>query len=241
MVNFIIYEDKEIIRKNYIKIIHKLMGKSDVSYEIHQYSSYTSSLKEFIRNNIGQNIYILDIEVPGKSGLDLAREIRLTGDVDSQLIVVTAHKEMLDNTFINRSLILNFVSKFDNCDENLLQALKDAYINCTRHKAYIFKNDGDLYRIPYDDIYYFEIDSLSGSVNLYTKTKVFNIKKTIRSILEDLKDPRFMKTHKSCIINLYNVSRVDLSNLVIYFTEEISTDLLSRNYKKELQERLIKG
>lgn len=240
MINFVLYEDKEIIRENYVKVIHKFMGRSDVSYKIYQFSAYNSDLSNYIKNKSGHNIYILDIEVPGKSGLDLAREIRATGDSESQLIVVTAHREMLENTFTNRSLILNFVSKFDNCEENLLSVLNDAYINITRYKSYVFKNDGELYRIPYDDILYFEAESQNGRINLVTKSKTYFVKKTMNNILKELHDPRFMRTHKSCIINLYNVEKVDLINSVIYFSNNIETLLLSRNYKKEFQERLLK-
>ena len=240
MVNFIIYEDKEIIRNNYIKMIHKFMRKDDLSYKIYSFSAYNNEIKNFMRNNIGHNIYILDIEVPGKSGLDLAREIRSIGDADSQLIIVTAHKELLENSFMNRSLVLNFVSKFDNCENNLSSALANAYVNMTRHKSYIFKSEGELYRIPYDDILFFAIDSKHGYVNIVTKTKSFIVKKTISSILKELNDPRFMKTHKSCIVNLYNIEKVDLVNLVIFFYNNQYTYLFSRNYKKELQERLKK-
>ena len=238
MINFVIYEDKEIVRKSYVKMIHKFMGKSDSAYKIYEFNSYTNKTKEYISNNIGYNIYILDIEVSGKSGLDLAREIRNTGDIESQLIVVTAHKELLDNNFLNRSLVLNFVSKYDDCEQNLILALTDSYLNITKHKAYVFKYDGDLYRIPYDDILFFEIDSDGGCVNVVTKMKQFTVKKTISSIIKELNDPRFMKTHKSCIVNLYNIERVDLNELIIYFNNGKQTDLLSRNYKKELQERL---
>lgn len=240
MINFVIYEDKELVRSNYKKMIHKFMGKSDAAYKIYEFGAYTDKLKDYICNNVGQNIYILDIEVPGKSGLDLAREIRNTGDIESQLIVVTAHKELLDNNFINRSLVLNFVSKYDNCEQNLIAALTDSYLNVTKYKAYVFKYDGDLYRIPYDDILFFEIDSDCGYVNIITKNKRFTVKKTISGIIKELNDPRFMKTHKSCIINLYNVEKVDLTNLIITFTNEKQTDLLSRNYKKELQERIVR-
>lgn len=240
MINFVLYEDKELIRDNYVKLVHKFMGNSDVSYKIYQFSTYTTELTKFIQNKSGHNIYILDIEVPGKSGLDLAREIRMSGDNQSQLIVVTAHREMLENTFTNRSLILNFVSKFDNCEENLLKALNNAYINITRYKSFVFKNEGDLYRIPYDDILYFEIDPESCKVNLITKTKSYLIKGTISNILDGLRDLRFMKTHKSCIVNLYNIEKVDLNDLVITFHGGKKTYLLSRNYKRELQERLMK-
>lgn len=239
MINFVIYEDKEFVRNNYVKVIHRFMGKNDAAYKIYQFSEYTSKVKKFICENIGHNIYILDIEVPGKSGLDLAREIRSIGDTESQLLVVTAHKELLENTFVNRSLILNFVSKYDNCEENLLLALTDSYINITRYKSYVFKSEGDLYRIPYDNILFFEIDPEYGHVNIVTKNKIFTVKKTISSILNELDDQRFMKTHKSCIVNLYNIEQIDMNEQVIYFINNKKTDLFSRNYKKEIQERLI--
>lgn len=240
MVNFVIYEDREMIRKNYTRVIHKFMGHSDCSYKIHQFSTYTADVKKFIRNNKGHNIYVLDIEVPGKSGLDLAREIRAEGDNESQIIIVTAHKELLENSFTNRSLILNFVSKFENCEENLNTALTVAYTNLTRYKSYVFKNEGELYRVPFDDILLFEIEPGTSKVRITTRDKNFLVKKTISSIIEELHDPRFMKTHKSCIVNLYNIEKVDLANLIIYFNNGMSTDLLSRNYKKEMQERLLK-
>ena len=94
MINFVIYEDKEIVRKSYVKMIHKFMGKSDSAYKIYEFNSYTNKTKEYISNNIGYNIYILDIEVPGKSGLDLAREIRNTGDWKSQIVIVTSHDDL---------------------------------------------------------------------------------------------------------------------------------------------------
>ena len=239
MVNFIIYEDKETIRKKYIKLIHKFMGQNDTAYKIYEFSCYNKELQKFITNNVGYNIYILDIEVPGKSGLDLAREIRATGDLESQLLLVTAHKEMLDNTYTNKSLILNFVSKYDNYEENLLKGLMNAYVNITRYKSYVFRNEGELYRIPYNNILFFETEPENSRIKLVTKEKNFMLKGTIGTIINNLNDPRFMKTHKSCIVNLYNIEKVDLTNLIIYFDKRNKT-FLSRNYKKELQERLIK-
>ena len=32
MINFVLYEDKELIRDNYVKLVHKFMGNSDELY-----------------------------------------------------------------------------------------------------------------------------------------------------------------------------------------------------------------
>ena len=63
MINFVIYEDKEIVRKNYVKVIHKFMGKIDTVYKIYEFGAYSNKVKDYISNNIGHNIYIIDIQV----------------------------------------------------------------------------------------------------------------------------------------------------------------------------------
>lgn len=76
MINFIIYEDEEYFSKLYKNVIHKFMGNSNDQYKIYSFTEYNEAMRNFIKNLTGQNIYIFDIEVKGKSGLDLAREIR---------------------------------------------------------------------------------------------------------------------------------------------------------------------
>lgn len=52
-----------------------------------------------------------------------------------------------------------------------------------------------------------------------------------------MEDPRFMKVHRSCIINLLNVKSYDITNNKIKF-ENKETDLIARDKKKELKEKL---
>lgn len=240
MVNFVIYEDNKKLTEMYADIVRQAMCQYDHLYHIYKYSKYSPDLVETMSKHDGYNVYILDIEVPGKSGLDLAREIRNSNDVDSQLIVVTAHKELLENTFSNRSLVLNFISKFDNCEENLLSAIRQAYLNASKHKSFPFKTEGLTCTIPYQDILFFEMDNETGLVSMYTANDSYTIRKPIVQIFKELDDPRFMKTHKSCIVNVQNIREVDFVNRIIYFKGKKNTDLFSRNYKKELLSRMIK-
>ena len=94
MFNFIIYEDEEKFREKYHLTILKFIGDSNIAYQIIDISKYSKEEIERIKYLSGNNIYILDIEVPGKSGLDLAREIRNTGDWKSQIVIVTSHDDL---------------------------------------------------------------------------------------------------------------------------------------------------
>ena len=46
-----------------------------------------------------------------------------------------------------------------------------------------------------------------------------------------------MKTHRSCIVNLKNITSVDLSRNIIFF-ENAQIDLIAKDKKSELKSRL---
>ena len=50
-------------------------------------------------------------------------------------------------------------------------------------------------------------------------------------------DERFFRTHRSCIVNLNNISNVELKNSKIIFGKK-STNLLARDKKNELKDKL---
>ena len=69
------------LQKN-IDIINSVMFKNNINYRVYSFSSFSEELKELMNSNIGQIIYILDIELEDASGLDIASEIRKK-DLDS--------------------------------------------------------------------------------------------------------------------------------------------------------------
>ena len=112
MINFIIYEDNKEYRELYISIILKLIGKENLAYKIIELKEYNEKTFDTINKIKGNNIYILDVEVPGKSGLDLAKIIRNNGDWDSPIIISTTHEKLEYPTLTSRLLILDYVSKY---------------------------------------------------------------------------------------------------------------------------------
>ena len=95
MINFIIYEDEEYFSDLYKKVIHQFMGNSNDQYKIYCYSEYSLDLLNLIKGLTGQNIYIFDVEVKGKSGLDLAREVRnIKKTMNDQIIISTVHQDL---------------------------------------------------------------------------------------------------------------------------------------------------
>ena len=162
----IIYEDEKKFRELYISIILKIVGSMKIAYKIVEFSKYDEDTIEKIDSLVGKNIYILDIEVPGKNGLDLAREIRNNGDWKSPMIIVTTHEQFKIPAFTSKVLMLDFISKFYNCADSLRDTLKLSLEIIKSNKSLNFPSNGELYQIPYNDILFIEknVDDLYSSI-----------------------------------------------------------------------------
>ena len=244
MINFIIYEDEQKYRELYISIILKLVGSMQSAYKIVEIEKYDKNTMKTINNLTGKKIYILDIEVPGKSGLDLAREIRNSGDWDSQMIVVTTHEHLKNTTLTSRMLMLDFITKFYDLENSLNECLKISLNIIENHKSLNFQYSGELYQIPYSDILYIEKNVDNSYSTIVTKDSEIEIKKLIGALEEELKeDNRFYRTHRSCIVNIDNITSVELRDCIIHFGNK-NTTLLSRDKKNGLKKMLgneVKG
>lgn len=239
MLNFIIYEDSKKMRDLYEKVIDQFIGNKQEEYHIIQIHEFNPVSQKRLEKLEGRKIYILDLKVPGKSGYDFAREIRNSGDWKSQIIIISAFEHLKNHIFMGKMLTLDFISKKENIATRLEETLEVAYNISTSHRFFSFRSGGELFHLPYHDILYFEKDLNDNYTSIITYQNTYKIKKSILQIERILEnDLRFLKTHQSCIVNLYNIKSVNLSKKIINFGEK-QTCLLSREHKKELKERLI--
>lgn len=241
MINFIIYEDNKKWQQHYKSAILKVIGNKQDKYQILLFDKYSKEMKRKMESLIGKNIFLLDIKVPGKSGLDLAREIRNTGDWLSQIIIISYDISFKEEGFTSKILMLDFIDKNENLEENIRSAIVVALRIHAEYKAFKFSYCNELYQIPYDDILYFEKNLNNNYTSIITKTKEYKIKQSIKNIEIELSTaPQFFKTHQSCIVNLKRIDHVDFSENIIYFPNH-EINLLSRNKKKALKEKIEKG
>lgn len=237
-MNFIIYEDEKKYALRYKNVIHKLLCDTILNYKVIEMNEYNKRNKEELEKIEGNKIYILDIEVPGKTGLELARKIRNTGDWTSPIIIITSHEEFKTVGYTAKILMLNFITKNELLEKDLYETLEVALEINMSNKSLCYTNKGELYHIPYKDILYIEKSLNDNICYVVTKNNSYNIRKTIITLEKELSDDRnFVKTHRSCIVNLKNIKHVDFENNIIDFINK-KIDLLSRAHKKHLKERM---
>ena len=237
MINFVIYEDEEYFSNLYKKEIHKFMCNGNDQYKIYEFSKYDEDIIKIIKSLAGQNVYILDIEVEGKSGLDLAREIRsFKKTMNDQIIITTAHLDLIQNAYHKKIMMVDFVSKFDDLEENLLSCFRDIYETFNSNSILSFKQEGEIIRIPYNDILFIEKDKTEDCLFIETENARFKYRGNITQLENILRnDKRFYKTHRSCIVNTFKITKIISSVPAIYFKDKF-TNSLARDKRKELEE-----
>lgn len=231
MIDFIVCDDSFEIRQMVNDIITKYMMKNQIHYKIHMFEDYDNNFIKIVKKNMSFKIYILDIEVPSRSGIDVARIIR-NNDVNSIIIFLTGHQELSSVVAEKDFLFLTFINKFNNCEERLYSSIDKAIKFLNYKKTIEFKDAGIIYTINIDDILYVLRDSVERKCLLYTDYSVFKIGKSLQEIRNMLTD-NFIQTHRACLVNKKRIACYDKNNRIIIFDNGVSMNVVSTRFKWE--------
>lgn len=234
MIKFVICDDELFFRKRVCNVIDKMFMNNDIEYSVDEFGKYNKNFENIINTNMDAKIYILDIEIKDSiSGIDIARNIR-KNDWNSIIILVTSHSELGYEALKAQIMLLDFISKYDDCDKNLESVLRKAVKQVNIKKAISVRSNGITYKIFTKDILY--VVKLPSERKCVIKTTYndVTVNKNFNEIIEML-DDRFYLTHRSCIVNLDEIDYVDWNNSIINFKNGNKIDLIARDRKAGLQ------
>lgn len=232
MINFIICDDVKQYREMVEHIVASYMMKNKLEYKTHIFEDYNSDFIKIVESKIPFKVYILDIETPTKSGIDIARIIR-NKDVDSVLIFLTGHQELGHIVMKNDFLFLSYINKFDDCENRLIKSLDKALQMFKIRSVIRFKDNGVVYTIPQDDILYITRDSVERKCVIVTDYNEFKVGKNLAE-LEELLNDNFIKTHRACLMNTKRIMSFSKTQKEVVFDNGMTSDLISTRFDKEL-------
>ncbi len=232
MINVILCDDNKKDCLRILKVVEEFMNCKKIEYDKYVFNDYNNKFYRVVEEKLPSKIYLLDIETPSASGIDIARIIRKK-DVDSVIIFLTAHEELGNTILKNDLMFLSFINKFDNFEKRLLNSLNKA-LNILKTKRVIKINDRNIiYTINLDDILYITKDSYERKTIIKTDYNEIKINLSLNELIKML-DGRFIQTHRACYINNDRRIKVDKNNKMITFDNGEEIDLLSNKYKKEV-------
>lgn len=232
MINFIICDDENHIRNVVKNVINKEMIENKLEYKIHEFERYDSKFNTIVRSKLENKIYVLDVEVKDKSGLDAAALIR-EKDWQSIIMILTCHNESLYVATKRKLMLLNFIDKMDDYQKLLSDSIKTALSIMDLGNKLVLKHNRTINKINIEDINFITKDVLKRTLTITTTKGVYTHSSSLEAIKKEL-PTHFIKTHKAALVNTNNIKRVNFKEGNILFDDDSTLDLLSKNYKKEV-------
>lgn len=235
MLRFIICEDNKQFLERVSTIINKAMMIYNFDYKISKFNEYNKEVEAIIKNENEQKIYILDIELPRISGLEIASTIR-ENDMESTIIFLTAHSECRNDVFYSRLLALDYIPKDRIWSDRFEDTIKHTVKAINHKRVLLFEFNYNSYRIPLKDIVYIDkVQDLQKCLIHTDSGEVFEIMSSVTNLARTL-GPCFFQSHKACIVNVEKIKSVNYADGIITFLTGESVYSLSARKKKGLKE-----
>ena len=187
------------------------------------------------RNSARDNVYLLDVDIRSNiNGIDVAGIIR-EQDVRAYIVFVSAHPEYVMPSLKTR--IFDYLVKpvsfetLERCVKAVYKDFKKASSDTSR--LLTVKSGFNVYTLGFGEIVYFE--KYGHLLVVHTATGKIESSESLESIESKLDRTRFFRCHKSYIVNISYISRIDYSANTIHLINGESC-LLSKRCKKELKE-----
>lgn len=215
------------------KAIEELMLEYDSSlFEIDIYYN-PLRLIELLKENT-YDLFILDIEFPDLSGIEIAEAIRKNNHT-CPIIFLTSFKEYMEKVFkVNTfDYILKPVTK-DKLYPALNRAIK--YLDLDDSK-FTFTFNKVFYSVSYREIIYFEKNK--RSVLIHTPTDLYETILLTKTLLSKVNDD-FVQVHTSFIVNARYVQQISNDAIIVKLNDKQTVEIpMSRKFKDQAKKQIL--
>lgn len=202
----------------------------DVVSECNDASEALSSL-----NTTDVDLLLLDIEMPGMTGLDLIKKL---GNSRPLIIFTTAKKDYAVEAFelnvvdylVKPIALPRFKQAIEKAQEALDSNKQEVKVE---DQGFVFvKDNGVLKRIIIDDILFLE--AMGDYVKVHTPQKFHVVHATLKSIEEKLPGSKFIRVHRSYIVAINKIDYIQEGTISIGKTTIPVADTHKSNLNKRL-------
>lgn len=213
MIKVMVVEDEQEIRR----ILKKMIEKQDGFQVVSDCGDFAGGITDFMKYR--PEVVFMDIDLNGESGLDCAKTLTEL-DPKVKIIFATAHSEFMANAFeiyafdylvkpFNMERVEKTISRIRAMEENSGRndTVSESMEDKSKEKLMI-KGKEQLTFIDKKDI--IMVERIDGVTLITTTTDTFQTSASLGSIEEKLNQTEFMRCHKSYIINLSMISKIEV-------------------------------
>ncbi len=237
MIRIGICDDNFNMLNNLNAIISNSFSAYSVEFETNTFTNGQALLNAHFVEKF--DILFLDIDMPGINGFDISKSLR-DDYVNCFIIFVTSHAELVYDSMDFQPF--NFIRK--NCSIPLEDSIKRVTAKLIKHmrqnEKLILKNEvGGNLDVYVKDIIYIENDK--HHLKYYTTKSVmpFRVRGLISESEIKLFNCDYVRIHKSYIVNMRYISKIDRTNSEVYIRVNGKRLPMSKKIKKDVFERYM--
>lgn len=185
-------------------LTEQVLEEEHIEYQITTFEDMYSMMKGVLDDNSDFDLLLSDILAVGMNGIEAAEEIRRLGDKLPIVFISSTAEYALDGYRVNALRYLQKPVQIDKLREALLEAYSN--IGKKRTEYLSFQVADKFYKVNYDDIIYLE--SMGRDTYVVTKTESITVHAKFSDMENKLPSDRFIRCHRSYIINMSEVKDI---------------------------------
>ena len=172
--------------------------------------------KQILANDI--DLLLLDIEMPGMSGIELVKSLRHKNPL---IIFTTSKKDYAAEAFdlhvvdfITKPVTtIRFLQSIEIAKEIYKSKKQSQDVEVNTDEAVFIRDSNIIRRLKVDEILF--VEAKGDYVRLFTSDKMFAIHSTLKTVEEKLPPAKFLKVHRSFIVQLSKIDSIEGGTLII--------------------------
>ncbi len=242
MLKVVLCDDDDVYLQLMQKLIMNTVDKNRYNMKIVIATSLPGKVLHYLSREEGITLFMLEtvFSPPEMDGIELAKGIRAK-DRESYIVFCTSHSENIykvmaglirPSGFLVKQQDSNEVEKFEIVVGDVYRDYLNFYGDS---EAVLNINIGaEIHRVDYDDIVYLE--AFQKKVYVHTSNQRIGYYDSL-SALEEKLGEKFVRCHKSFIVNRDKVVKVCFSDMKITMTNGVDVDI-SRTFKPTIKEKI---
>lgn len=193
-------------------LVQEWSRQSGTDVSVFEFPTAEAFLFEY--EDLVPDVVLLDIEMPGMSGVELAKRLR-RGNKLIQIVFITGFSEYIAEGYEVAALhyLLKPVSSekfFSTLDRAMEKQETDG-------RKIVLETSAETVLLPIYEIRYIEV--IKNYITVYAEGSI-TVKRTLKEIEREL-DERFLRVGRSYIVNLHFISRVTRSEIFLRSGESV--------------------
>ena len=218
MLNIAVCDDDGCMLSRLDELVGNFFRTHCVDVKILAYQS-GENLRYDLQDGFCYDLFLLDIEMPGTDGMELAKEIH-DGLPAAGIIFITSHLEYAVAAY--EYAVFRYISK-SMLEEKLPAALEDFYklYELERSSYYRIQVKSHVEQLPFRDILYFLKEGKYAVFHLRSG-RTASVRRSLSQVYGEIGQEYFYLADRGCIINLANVTGMDGEKILMPDGERIT-------------------